>query len=517
MNRLFWLSKRIRDPYDGIVVFLEEICGLPVTRHQGQMHWLTHAKKTINILRPGNRFGKSLITAGKHLYHHFTKISLSGMYQKEDEWERINYNTLNFGPGYEQAREVLRIARDIVQGNIHIPPQYQDKYGVTNSSLLKDWFIKEDRADAQMLPYINFASGSSLLGRSYDEMGAAFKMKALAYISGDECGDIKEIWTFTNGTLLPRLAQYKNPQIDFIGTIQAEGHDYLRMIEMGEDDMERSDWRSNGMFYVQKGSMYENPFLDSETIAKIERVADPVMRKQIIWGEHVETGDKYLGFTRVQNGVDDKLQLLERALPGRRYLELWDFAGGESYWADFTVGIVLDYSTEPYNLVYFNRFKGGDMPIPLQYELVEDVHKRFSEESGNCKLIIDSSALGGKNALAFLKHLNPIQYNITPKLKAEMLATLKITLDGGDNEDLKRKTKTLSNGQVVEENPSWGGLKYPYIQALLNELQNYKLDDKKIRNDIVMTLAMGVHYLELRKPKQTKRGMVDFDLLQMPN
>lgn len=513
MHPLLKLNEEIRDPKNGIVFFLEKICGIPVSKHSGQKRWLTNAKKTINILRPGNRFGKSLITAGKHLYHAFTKISLEGMYNTVGEWERINYNTLNFGPGYEQAREVLRIARDIAQGNIHIPPEFQEEYGVTNQSLLRDWFITDDRAESQILPYLGFVSGVNLLGRSYDEMGGAFKMKALSYISGDECGDVKEIWTFTNGTLLPRLAQYKNPQIDFIGTVQAEGHDYMRMIEMAEDDMAREEWKNNGMFYVQKGSMYENPFLDKQTIESIERVSDPVMRKQIIWGEHVETGDKYFGFTRIQNAIDERMTFLDKGLPGRRYLELCDFAGGESYWADFTVIMVLDVSEEPYKVVYFNRFKGGDMPIPVQYQLVEDVNIRFNTDGSMCKLIIDSSALGGKNALAFLKHLSPIQYTITPNLKAEMLANTKISFDGGTNNDLKRKKKTLPNGEVVDENPTWGLIRYPYIQPLVNEFQSYKLDDKKIRNDCVMTLAMGIHYMGLRKPKNQKRDVIPFDVL----
>jgi hypothetical protein len=508
------LSKRIRDPQDGVIVFLEKVCGLPVRKHLGQTTWLKNSNKTINILRPGNRFGKTLITAGKHLHKNFTKLNLWGMYNTTEEWERIQYNTLNFGPGYEQARECLSLAFDIAQGNIHIPPEFQDEYGVTNRSLLKDWFITKEKIGGQ-LPELEFANGTKLLGRSYDDMGAAFKTKGIAYISGDECGDIREIWNFTNGTLLPRLAQYRNSQIDFIGTVQAEGHDYMRMIEMAEDDMGLSDWEKKGMFYVQKGAMFENPFLDAETVEKIKNIADPVMRQQIIYGEHVETGDKYFGYERAQHAVDNSILLIEKGLPGRRYLLLCDFAGGESSWADFTVLMVLDISEEPYRLVYFNRFKGGDMPIPIQYKLVEDVFTRFSSDGAACKLVIDSSALGGKNALAFLKHLTPIQYNISPTLKAEMLASLKIAFDGGTNEDFKRKIKRLSNGEVIDENPNWGLLRYPMIPALVNEIQSYKLDDKKIRQDCVMTLAMGTHYLQLRRPRRQKFGMRDFDLLQI--
>lgn len=510
-EQLVALSQAIRNPDDGIVVFLEKICGLPVTKHPGQMQWLTQGKKMINILRPGNRFGKSLIGAGKHLYHHYTKIGISGMYKTVEEWQRIKYDTLNFGPGYEQAREILRLAYDICQGNIHIPIEYQEEYGVTNQSLLKDWFITENHVEDKMLPYLAFLPGGNLFGRSYDEMGAAFKMKALAFITGDEVGDIDQLWSFTNGTLIPRLAQYKNPQIDYYGTPQATGIDYMQMIEMAEEDMAKSDWEEEGFFYVQKGSMFQNPFLDKNTIASIEKIADPAMKRQIIYGEYVETGDKYFGYQRVNNAIDDSLTLMQKGLPGRKYVVTVDFAGGQSAWADYTVIIVIDYTEEPYKVVGFKRFKGGSIPIPVQYKLVEEVKNNFSQGS-TCRLIIDSSALGGKNALAFLKHLQPIQFDMVPQKKAEMLATLKIAFDGGQSDTMRRKV-AVKAGDPFDENPIWGLIRFPNLPPLVNELTNYKLDDKKIRTDCVMALGVGIHWIEMRRPKQVKNRMVHFDVL----
>lgn len=515
MSKLQEFSKQIRNREDGIVIFAEKILGLPVSKHEGQMRWLQHANKRINILRPGNKFGKSFIGAVKHIYQAFTKINLEGMYRTMEEWYDIRYDTLNFGPGYEQAREIPRMVRDIVQGKIFIPQEYQEEYGVTNKSLLKDIFIEEDRCDAQVLPYIKFNSGTHLYARSYDEMGAAFKMKGLAYVSGDEVSDIQELWSFTNGTLLPRLVAYKNASIDYYGTPQAEGHDYMRMIEMAEQDMARPKYEKDGMFYVQKGAMYENPFLDKETVASIERVADPIMKRQIIYGEHVVTGDYYFGYQRIQNAVDMKLNLQTNGYPGRKYLVTCDFAAGTSYWSDYTVIIVLDVTEEPYKLVYFNRLKGGSVPIPMQYKLVEDVYLSFKSNSWGVKLIIDSSALGGKNALAFLKHLNPIQFEATPQRKAEMLATLKIAFDGGRSDVYKRKLKILPDGTQRDENPTWGNIRIPNIKELISELQNYKLDDDKIRTDSVMALGQAIHYLEMRRPRMIKNKMVPFDILKI--
>lgn len=507
-------SRRIQTD---IAYFAEAFLGLPVTRHFGQMTWLNNSNKTINILRPGNKWGKSLIGGVKHIWHAAVKPALPKDLT-DDQWLEVKYDTLNFGPGYEQAREILKMVRDIIQGRVLIPNEFRDRlniatgepYGTTNVSYFKDWFITQDRADSNQLPYLGFATGASLLGRSYDEMGKAFKMKALAYCSGDECADINDLWTFTNGTLLPRMVTVSHPQIDYYGTPQPSGTDYMRMIEMAEEDMKRKDYAENGMWYVQKGSMYDNVFLPAETIREIERIADPQLREQIIRGEYVEAGEKYYGFERVNNAIDKTLKLYDVGLPGRKYIVGADFAGGESAWADYTVIMVVDYTEEPYRVVYFNRFKGGDVSIPNQYLMVQETVEKF-----NAKLIIDSSALGGRNAMAFLGHLQPIAAEFGPTKtstkKAEMLASLKIALDGGNTE--RKRIREAEGDTWVDTNHDWGLIRFPDIPHLVSELMNYKLDDAKLRNDCVMAIAMIVHWLELRRPRQERKRAVGFDFL----
>ncbi len=504
-----------------VIAFSEAILGLPVSYHSGQVRWLQNSTKTINILRPGNKFGKSLIGGVKHTWHLALKPLLP-KHLTDEEWFNANYETLNFGPGYEQAREILRMARDIIQGNILLPeevaneinPYTGEKYGNTNKSHLKDWFITEDRVDSNQLPFLGCWNNTRLLGRSYDEMGKAFKMKAIAYASGDECADIQSLWTFTNGTLLPRMVTVKSPQIDYYGTPQPDGHDYMTMIEMAEEDMKRKDYATNGRWYVQKGSMYENVFIPKQTIAEIEAIADPQLREQIIRGEYVEVGEKYFGFQRVQNAVDSTLQLQEFGHGGRKYVTVADYAGGESAWADYTVIMTLDFTEEPFRLVQFARFKGGDISIPMQYKMTEDICNAFG---GKGKLIIDSSALGGKNAMAFLSHLNPISAEFGPHkgstYKAEMLATLKIALDGGQSDTRKRIREKNEEGDYVDMVKDWGLIRFPNIPVLINELQNYKLDDTKIRQDCVMTLAMAIHWIEMRRPKKQRKSAKEWDML----
>ena len=504
----------IRKP-GGILLFADKILGLPVMLHPGQVRWLKNSTKRINILRPGNKYGKSLIGAVKHIYHLYLKWNMWGMYRTYSEWWSLKYDTLNFGPGYEQAREIPRMVRDIVQGAIFIPPIFQPHYGSTNQSLLKDWFITDDKVDSISMPHLKTYNGSSLLVRSYDDMGAAFKMKGIAYVSGDEVADIRELWTFTNGTLLPRGVAYPNFSIDYYGTPQPDGLDYIRMIEMADENMKTENWKEEGLFYHQRGSMLDNPFLNKQTVQDIMSISDPEMRRQIIEGDHVETGTKYFGFERVMNAIDKDWKPIHEGIPGRRYVVSADFAGGDSKTADFTVIQVIDATEEPYRVVFMSRHRGSEIPIPMQYKLVEEIYFRFKNPSLECKLIIDASALGGKNAQAFLKHLNPITYDVKQVLKAEMLATLKIVLDGGQSDTFKRDVEYITggNGTKIEKNPTWGLLKIPNVPEYYQELSNYRLNDEKIKTDIVMSLAQAIHYIEMRRPKKIKKKMENFDLL----
>ncbi len=492
-------SNKLRDDVE---FFSEKILGIPF--HDGQKKWFKESFRKINILRPGNRWGKTMSEAIKHIHQCMTKPLLAGRVISEQEWLDQPYETLNFGPGYEQAREVPRLVKDIIEGKIMFPKALHEEWGRTNRSQLKGWAIMEDRVDAQMLPSLTFITGAKILVRSYSEMGAAFKAKSLAFISGDECADIAELWTFTNITLLPRLVSLGGV-LDFVGTPQPEGHDYLRMIEMAEEDMEGK----GDNFYTQRGTMYDNTFLNPAEIKKTEDIADPMLRRQIIEGEYVESGDKYFGFERISNAVDDSLRWLERGEADRKYITTADFAGGKSVWTDFTVIAVVDYTEEPYFLAHYFRIQGNKMPIPMQYAKVEEIKEKFPG-----KLIIDASALGGKNAQAFLRHLKPIPLDIGGRLKAEMLSTYKTAFDGGQSKKFRRKVEFVDK-EVVDKNPVWGLIRMPNEPAIIAEHQNYRLDDKKIRNDIVMTVAQAIWWIEMRRPKQSRNKMhkVDFNAI----
>jgi len=500
-NPLFDFSQKIRSEP---IFFIEKMLGIPL--HEEQKRWVTKADCKINILRPGNRWGKTFVEAGLHIWQLMTKPQLTKNMFSAEEWLDQPYETLNFGPAYEQAREIPRIMKDMIEGRIMFPAHLQAKWGKTNNSKLKGWAIMEDRIETERLPSLQLITGGKLLIRSYADMGSAFKAKSLAFISGDECADIRELWTFTNVTLLPRVVDLSG-MIHYVGTPQPEGHDYMLMIERAQEQMDKGKADSGyiPVMYTQKGTMYDNTFLDKNEIKKTEEIADEALRLQIIEGEYVESGDKYFGYERIAHSVDPNLHWQDEGYPNRKYLLSVDFAGGNSRWSDYTVMLVIDYTQEPFQVVYMFRIRGDQMSIPIQYEKVDELVAKFPG-----KLIIDGSSLGGKNAAAFLHHLHPIVVEIGAKNKAEMLQALKHAFDGGRSEKRKRKLINVG-GRLEDAVADWGLIRYPKDDYMLREFQNYKLDDKQIRQDIVMTLAQGIWWIELRRPQQSRHRMVTVD------
>jgi hypothetical protein len=95
----------------------------------------------------------------------------------------------------------------------------------------------------------------------------------------------------------------------------------------------------------------------------------------------------------------------------------------------------------------------------------------------------------------------------------DMLAAMKIALDGGQSGTRKRVREKNEEGDWIDMTPEWGLLRTPEIPVLISEMTNYKLDDAHIRQDTVMALAMVIHWIEMRRPKRQRKSAVEFDFL----
>lgn len=502
-----------------IAVFAKEFLGIDVPKHKGQHKWAVNSNRVINILKPANQWGKTLIESIKHLHHGMVRPKLYGRVNNVRMWASIRYETLNFGKTYEIARGVLETAEDIAESAFLLSE------GDTNKSLLQGWAIRRVIDTQNKSPEIIFFNESGrLLIRSYDDLGSSFKRKRLPFVSGDEVGDIPELNLFVTGTLLPRLQFFKG-NIDLVGTSQPQGVEYEELAERARNDMaEEDEGGPLSDYYFQQGSVYENPYLDPLFIQRVENVADPELRKQIIYGEYVDYAQHYFSYDEVANMFRDDIPwdpdsgISEPPEQGGYYVFIGDYAATK----DETSLTCIRYNLKivgpdgktrklPYRVVFHKAFVGETVPISSQYEITRYNYNLYRARGAKCDFVYDAQSLGGKNVGEALSDLHgwsfPPQGVSPQQAKAEALGTVKEVISRG------RKVLIDAKGRKIDNVETWGFVKASSkIKPLRRQFEVYRLDDKKLTQDRLITVAMGIHFIEKRTPMVSHKGAVPLDL-----
>lgn len=494
-----------------IVAFAHEILGMPT--HEGQDYWLTNSHKQINVLKPANQWGKTTAEAIKHIYHAVVKPQLDRFNMEFEDRFSFKYITLNFGKTYEIARGVMEHVIDITEG------KYLLADGHYNKSLLKGFAIV-GIDEVPKLPAIKWWNNSKTLIRSYDGLGEAFKRLRLAYCSGDECGDIPELRLFVNGTLLPRLFFFAG-SLDLVGTSQPKGLEYEEIAKEGEEDMKENGEQANHFVLSaytnpEMAMVYRNDFMPKEAIREIEKIADPELKRQIIYGEHVDYGDHLYTFDEVR-------QIFKNELPWDPETGLSEAPEREAYYI-FSVDMAATHDETSETCIRFNRFrlgfnkkvvylkhrvvlhrawKGESLPLSLQYEIIKADYRMFYNASpSRTYFVYDAGSLGGKNAGEAFRELKntypfPPKGKSYPTTKAEGMGKVKEVLGRGREFTINEK------GQQVDKNQDWGGVEAsPQLLELRHQLEISSKDDDKLKNDQYTSFMQGIHFIEMRAPKR---------------
>lgn len=505
-----------------IALFAEKILGVPL--HEGQRYWLKNSNKKINILKPANQWGKTTAEAIKHIYHAVTKPELDRFNMSFSDKFQFEYLTLNGGKTYEIAKGVQEAIVDIVEGRYLLPS------GTYNKSLLKGWAIERNvENDSKKLPEVTWWNRSRTLIRSYDGLGEGFKRLRIAFISIDECGDIPELRLFLNGTLIPRTFFFAG-KVDLIGTSQPKGIEYEEIAEEAEEDMlKRGD--DSGFFVIsaktnpKMANVYTNKFMPQEELEKLERIADPELKKQIMYGLYVSHGARLYTFEEVSQMFksdlpwDEETGFSEEPVSGAYYVFSVDMAASK----DETSCTCIRYNIYqkkgderiyfPHRVVYHRAWRGDAFPLSVQYEIIKADYMKFKAESpSRTKFVFDAGGLGGKNAEQAFKELHG--YPFPPKgrsyheVKAEGMGMVKEVL--GRN----RRFVIGEDGRLIDENPDWGGVKAsPKLKELRRQLEISSKKDDKIKNDQYTSFMQAIHFIERRAPKVGKVKAVNFNLM----
>lgn len=467
----------IQEGKESPVVFAEKILGLKL--HAGQVRWLEETlrpNRKKNILVPGNRFGKTFITAVKHIWMDFYKIGLTADVLT---MRRAKYRTINLAAHSEQAKIGANYIKQILSSSFVY--WYEGRWVVNKCRI--EGFLPPDGIVESPNHVYTFNNGSQYISRTIsDDRGGAVQGGACHYMSYDECCRSMRLEDEIEPDLLPRLID-TDGSLDLLSTPDKDSTSlqyYYELCEMGKEGID--GW------YTQEGSTEENTFIPPASHARAQQnITDPQVRSQVLSGNFVFSGGRMFSGASIKNIWQDitwaELPLTMLSV-GKVYGKQsaskvvwgWDFARSES--GDATVGYAVDSSRLPYEIVCGVRMQG--VPVTTQ---VRDIQTLVQYYSG--RLGIDSSSMGGAFLLDLLAGMHPEGFDFKGKLKGEMLFLLK---------------KALDDGKIIGPKPTMENTLY----YLRRELGAYKEEDKKLKTDTVMALGIAIYLITASPPARMR-------------
>ena len=445
------LSRKTRGVVDGRKV-----------RHAGQEDWLRKSTEPINILVPGNRWGKSTVEGMKHMWKAFTKdgVRVAGM----RAWMAEPYETISVSMSADQAGIVYSVVKQLARSPALAP------------------FVARTRETP--FPHVVLWNGSIIHCRSAHDDGKYIDGHGYRYMSVDEAGWIPHLKDLMNTVLLMRLAG--GGDIDLVGTPKGF-NDLYWYYERGQ--------RGIPGYYAQRGTIFENPFLSPEDIKmrdELLRSSDPKKRRQVMFGDFVDFAG--LAFTGDQrdNAFRQSMPAHQDYQDGHRYVQAWDLGRR----TDFTVGITLDVTTRPFILVDYVRLN----KVPW-----EEIYRLIKEKKAEYHVVlprIDATGPAGDVIYEELwkRGIGVEDFKTETRVeKLDVINNLQQAFDYGrptigeefepDEAGVLHRVPVMA--EPDSEGTKWGLLRMPCIPQLMDELGTYMLDDKDLTQDSVMALALA--------------------------
>lgn len=150
-------------------------------------------------------------------------------------------------------------------------------------------------------------------------------------------------------------------------------------------------------------------------------------------------------------------------LRGHKYLNCWDIGRRQ----DATVGVTIDWTTQPWQLVAFERHVG--LPYPGIQEAIEARHRAYGGRT-----IVESNGVG-----------DPVIENLNVSVDAWFSTA-------------KAKHQAITALQIVLERAA---MKANVLQ-IINELKKYRWADENLVQDCVIALAIAAFHL----PRPARTG-----------
>jgi hypothetical protein len=469
---------RCRDDAEGIQRFNELVFGTPL--HPGQLDWVLRAKKQVNLLSPGNSWGKTEVIAREAVRHSWYKL---GLPLTPEEWLTAQYNVLVCSFNYDIANESFdRLKHLWLQGG---------PLG----------FLIEKVYDSE--PHkIKFTNSSVCDWGSLAEDGRLIEATRRHKIFVDEVGQEPGFEQAYNDVIYPRTIGV-NGTIDLIGTPKPKTDPFVfEIFELGS--------RGDEFYFAKEGSSFENIYWPENERKRV--MANPKLVKpdgaltelgeQVINGRFRIAGGLFFNRLRVARIFTGDWPLLDSKEEGRYYLVACDL-GGRKKTSDATVIMALDITELPWRLKFFRRFEGAEADWEDKYEAIREAYEEFLPPY----TLVDVTG-STRDSIAEQLELRGVPVEGVQFGGAQ----------GGKKYNYLRSLQSAMEMDWVEHREDGGSVAHrgyircpnvdlePGLRQLKHELDFYQLKDEKLTQDCVMTLAMLVHWAMLELVPEPMTG-----------
>lgn len=485
------LNKSIERGRRDIVYFAYEFLGLKL--HPGQIRFLRGADANVNLMVPGNRWGKTVAIAVRHIWHNFYKIGVSE--GSSEEWKRAYYRTVALAPLSEILDTDFKIIKDILMGNFVVS---KDDEPIKTNRCKISWYVDWDKCRNSAPFFIQFKDNSGIkFSTTGDNKGSGVQGQKFGYGSYDEGGRSYHLEYELKSNLIPRFGEM-GAQLDIPSTPDQASPSLLYHYEIFKLGLEGKEG-----FKSFEGSAYENVFLPESYFKQVEESLgnDPI-KDQVLYGKFVFAGDSLFPAMDIAAAEDETLNDGERYKEGHEYIIGIDTAMGE----DEMVFTVLDVPKEisekdPIRIVRQVGAKGNSKSPQLHMLDLMDLFEAYNKKK-NVKIILET--WNGESARFYMDLPREMQLVTKcfgswqpPGITAKMI---------GRNPRNVRKAEILIALRKLLANHS---LKIPIESNLIKQLSIYREEDNKLPTDRVMSLALAAWLATDGKPKVTQLNYVE--------
>ena len=430
-----------------------------------------------------NQVGKTVTLAAAHIWFDFYKIGFAGDPQLI---EKARYETLNLSPVSRQATEAFRYVEEILHSNFSWEEEgerYVNKCRI-------GWFWENKNEN---LGRIDFANNSSLwcLSTAADQ-ASGIAGKQFGFISYDECVQSHHLEEELGARIYSRTAKYSG-WVVLVATPDDLAKSQQYWYHLYNEASRAREGKGDSPWLLITGIYDENVFISidkrEEFKKRLKRTA-PARYNQVIKGMFLDAADRMFGLKVVEglwNGKTEPSSPKDMVVVGdvsreSEYVLIIDWgvadAGDETVMG---VGSVSDLGNV--EVVHAWSRQGGD-PVELMA-----MAGYLSMEFNDCPIVMDVTEMGGVIFKKLMKRFKPIPFGQGNKADALMYLLMRLRAN-------VRKTELTKDKKSDTEK-----LKSYYLPKLAKQLSTYKLDDKKIKQDWVMMLAMLAWYVEKYKKR----------------